>query len=164
MHACSAVYRIAVQCSAVQCTVCPGRCVLGGLCCQALQQPAQHVPPAKAPAHAVVCTAALRSGFYGSAPVVLPAIPPADAPAFRALNAHLGLGIPDDDIAAAVRRGAALAAATATETPTPYLAAEFDRWAWSKLTNHWLRVCTCVFGPYAQVHTPHAQQQSWRGL
>lgn len=52
------------------------------------------------------------------------------------MNAHLGLGIPDDDIAAAVRRGAALAAATATDTPAPYLAVEFDRWAWSKLTNH----------------------------
>lgn len=60
-------------------------------------------------------------------PVALPAIPPADAPSFRALNTHLGLGIPDADIAAAVKKGAALAAATAT-TQTPYLAAGYERW------------------------------------
>jgi hypothetical protein len=49
----------------------------------------------------------------GGTPVALPAIPPADACSFRALNTHLGLGLAEEEIAAAVRRGAALAAATA---------------------------------------------------
>jgi len=66
---------------------------------------------------------------YACGPVLLPAIPPADAPSFRALNTHLGLGIPEDDIAAAVRRGAALAATAAAATASlPHLpAAGHDR-------------------------------------
>jgi hypothetical protein len=137
---------------------------------QALQQPAQvqphtslllrHQQTRQQRVFPVVCTAAVHStGYFGSAPVVLPAIPPADAPAFRALNAHLGLGIADDDIAAAVRRGAALAAATATDAPTPYLAAEFDRWGQRASCDRLL-----LHNPCTQGHTEDdMQQQAWRG-